>query len=377
MAPWSPVAGEYRALAIDAAGVATRHIQVLQDTLTATQARLAAHQLTGLTADDVTGQLLYSTVLSYFATNDAMGRLSAAAAGMVEYRRPSFGSFTVKVQPHLLFGMPRTVSFAGLELDITRLESLIVSTTHNRAAQMAYVLQRGLWQSALEHRLPEQLFTDAQHPGEAVSAVKALTVASHQGQRLYTLTQDTVATALPQLTIAPEVQADIQEAVATGKVALVSQHEVTVGGWTGVGYLLLDLETGAGAYLIAGGINGGYLAYLRDNSNTFGAALFVVGLDASLPGIAPVVVTLVLAVTAMANILIALATVDGLLDYVTSPESYECVQRLTILYGALTLISIAAGIGLKGVVGVGFALENFTALSNNAFQEVARGCAKP
>jgi hypothetical protein len=61
---------------------------------------------------------------------------------------------------------------------------------------------------------------------------------------------------LPQLSLAPDVTAEIQAAVATGKVALVSQQEVTVGPWTGVGYIILDPETGAGAYQISGGANG-------------------------------------------------------------------------------------------------------------------------
>jgi hypothetical protein len=71
------------------------------------------------------------------------------------------------VQPHFLFGIPRTVSFPGLELDITRLESIVVNRANDRVAQVAYVQQSGLRQSALEHVIPEQLFTDAQHAGGA------------------------------------------------------------------------------------------------------------------------------------------------------------------------------------------------------------------
>lgn len=254
-----PVAGEYRALAMDAAGIAASQLQAVSKELTTAKARLEAGQLTDLMADNVSGNLLYSTVLSYFAVNDVTARLSASVAGVVEYRRPSFGSFTAKVQPHFVFGIPRTVSFPGLELDITHSDSVVVSKANDRAAQVAYVQLRGVRQSAFEHQIPERLFTTAQRLGEAVSAVKALAVASSQGQRIYTITQDNLASVLPQLDVDPDVQAEIQAAVATGKHALVSQRNITVSGWTGVGYILLDPETGAGAYQISGGANGSFL----------------------------------------------------------------------------------------------------------------------
>ena len=253
-----PIAGEYRAWAINAAGIAATQLEALHTQLAATQATLAAGHIAALRADDLTGDLLYSTMLSYFAANEVFTRLSAQAAGMVTSLKPSFGSFVAKVQPHFLFGIPRTVTFPGLELDITRLESLVVSAVNNRAAQVAYVRQSGLRQSAYEHLIPERLFTDAQHPGAAVSAVKALGLVEAQGQRLYSLTPDTLAHALPQLSLPPDVTGEIQEAVATGKIAVVSQREVTVGPWTGVGYIMLDPETGAGAYQISGGANGAF-----------------------------------------------------------------------------------------------------------------------
>lgn len=99
-----PVAGEYRALAINAAGIAADHVQALHTKLATTKAKLDTNQLLGLTADDPRVTYSYSTVVSYFATNDIAEGLSARAAGVVAYRRPSFGSFTAKVQPHFVFG---------------------------------------------------------------------------------------------------------------------------------------------------------------------------------------------------------------------------------------------------------------------------------
>ena len=59
--------------------------------------------------------------------------------------------------------------------------------------------------------------------------------------------------------MAPDVKTAIQQAVGAGRVAFVSQHDVVVGTWRGTGYIFLDPETGSGAYIISGNLNGGLL----------------------------------------------------------------------------------------------------------------------
>ena len=45
--------------------------------------------------------------------------------------------------------------------------------------------------------------------------------------------------------------------MASGKMVIIPEKETTIGSYTGYGYILLDNDTGAGAYMISGGINGG------------------------------------------------------------------------------------------------------------------------
>ena len=98
--------------------------------------------------------------------------------------------------------------------------------------------QIGMISSTLEHQIPKMLFTTEEHPGEAVSAVKALALASAQGQRIYQVTSENVNAVLPVLNISTDVKDEIRASVAVGKVAMVSQNNITVGGWTGVGYII-------------------------------------------------------------------------------------------------------------------------------------------
>jgi hypothetical protein len=52
---------------------------------------------------------------------------------------------------------------------------------------------------------------------------------------------------------------DIVNAIHAGKHAIVPQREIVPGNWQGSGYIIQDSITGAGAYLLEGGLRGGAL----------------------------------------------------------------------------------------------------------------------
>jgi hypothetical protein len=88
-----------------------------------------------------------------------------------------------------------------------------------------------------------------------------------QGQKIYTITQSNQATVLPLLQHSAAVMQDIQNALAAGKVVTVSASKITYNGWTGSGYILLDQQTGAGAYLIGGGMDGAIMTSISNSIN--------------------------------------------------------------------------------------------------------------
>jgi hypothetical protein len=95
--------------------------------------------------------------------------------------------------------------------------------------------------------------------GQAISAVKAIAIAQQQGQKIYTITQENRATALAKLPVGGTVGQEIRNAVNAGKEVTVHEKAISAFGWSGYGYIIVDPETGAGAYLIEGSGNGGYL----------------------------------------------------------------------------------------------------------------------
>ena len=146
---------------------------------------------------------------------------------------------------------------------------------------------------------------------------------------------------LPQLAISLDVKAEIQNAIAAGKEASVSQANVTVNGWTGVGYIIEDPATGAAAYKISGGANGGYLL-AQGGMALFGLIQLVNGLALLGPILG---LTLVGApVGAAVILLVAVITVIGaLLSNNPYAASAVSVQLQAIV--ALTTIGAIAFIG--------------------------------
>jgi hypothetical protein len=280
---YKPIAGEFYAIGIDTQGISASQLEAVKTRMETVKTKLEAQQFEGLTKDGIIGDMLHAGVLSYFAANDMNLKMVNRGGKALSYRLPSFGTFSTGLKPSYFFGIPQRVKMSGIRVNIDFLNKSLWATDNDKAATIAITKQIGMMASAWEHRIPELLFTNEEHPGEAVSAVKALAVAAKEGQRVYTVTKENVASVLPVLNVRADVKDDIRDSVAVGKVATVSQNQVTVGSWTGVGYIITDPEVGTGAYMISGGYNGGeldnnkYVALFGLASIFFGAFLFVMG----------------------------------------------------------------------------------------------------
>ncbi|MCL2076104.1 MAG: hypothetical protein FWH15_06650 [Betaproteobacteria bacterium] len=140
----------------------------------------------------------------------------------------------------------------------------------------AYNRQNGQYMSLQEAVVPEQFWVDKsqcryidgegqiQNPAlagcaQAISAVRALAIAQQQGQKIYTLTRENAATALPTLPIGGALGQEIRSAVQAGKEVTIHEKPITAHGWTGYGYTIIDPDTGAGGYIIEGSGNGAEL----------------------------------------------------------------------------------------------------------------------
>lgn len=267
----TPIAGEYIATALDLQGTSIVQASSLADRVSATLSALDQFRQTGTTAllsardkEHLVGDVLYSAILNYFITIDRAAAAAATGLGIVTNRMPSFGNFGLGFTPSYLFGTPRSVAFTSFVIDVDRISGIEVSNNGSTPELLAFRRIVGQQFSAHEHLIPERFFTTATDasPQEAVSAVKAIAAAGAAGQKIYTLTSANQAyhsDVLGQLSIDSAIKAELSSALAAGKEATVHQSAVTIGGYSGVGYIIIDPDTGAGAYKIAGGASGGDL----------------------------------------------------------------------------------------------------------------------
>jgi hypothetical protein len=212
------------------------------------------------------------TALSYYAELDVMDFVTAKTKGVIAIRLPSENIFSYELKVNSFFGTPLSVSPGSLAMDVDRAMILVKSLDGNKDKSMQFTRGSGINSSALEHSVPELFFSTAENPAFGISAIRALKIANDQGIPIYTINQSNINTILPQLQLDSGTISDIQNAVNAGKIVTVSKNDITFNGWTGCGYIIIDPNTGAGAYMISGGFNGAVIAIF------FGALLMIVGL---------------------------------------------------------------------------------------------------
>src|SRR3546814_14025933 len=81
-----------------------------------------------------------------------------------------------------------------------------------------------------EHSVLEDMFSTPTQPVLGVSTVKAIVVAAQQGQRIYTITAQNLATALDQITLPADVETDIANAVNAGFQVTTHQTDIQYAG---------------------------------------------------------------------------------------------------------------------------------------------------
>jgi transglutaminase-like putative cysteine protease len=204
---------------------------------------------------DNAAEYLHQVQLHYWAESDALAEGAADSLGVRMLRLPSVGVFSSPLTVSYLFGSPVSGVYVSRIMDVKH--SLIGAAGPDRAKVTEFVMQAGYRGSIMEAVAFDQFEPDPVR--KSISAVQLIADAVTAGIPVYHVTRDNAATVLPLLTLDGPVMTDIRNGVAAGKSVLVPQRNLDRGTWRGVGYIVQDEETGAGAYLISGGAAGGGL----------------------------------------------------------------------------------------------------------------------
>ena len=287
----SPIAGETYVTAIDGEGVSDQQMGGLEKKMQAAAANLAALNTLGLDTNDFNTDILYRVMLGYFYINDADQQTASKIENVVEFRRPSFGNYFVRSSVHWFFGFPVTVTSSGLTMDTGFITSIVSDRYNNIGDITAYNSRASATYSAYESVVPAAALSYPGHSVNPVSTISVLEAAASAGVKTYMVNSSNVGSVLASLPLQQDVKDDISNAIASGQEAMVPGGLVTIGNWTGTGYVILDPATGGSAYKISGGQNGSddndgywarYFAFINNNAITFDDPAFL-GLLSLLP----------------------------------------------------------------------------------------------
>jgi hypothetical protein len=264
---YNMIAGSYLSVAVIAGSVSPVVLSEVQAKLEATKTVMESANPTliaSLSRDDILGDMFHAGTLGYYAQYTALSYLAGLQQQGYHYLAGGLGSFGYEPNVDYFFGVPRAIEAGGVVLNIPIISAHSVDGGDTEAKKN-FVLQVGVLSSVLEHAVPEQMFADtdsAALPPDAISAVKALTKASAAGQRIYQITSANQAGTLPNIHHNSLTMDEIRAALAVGKEVITHTDPVSVPGWSGAGYIIIDPATGDGAYKIGGGANGGWLLLL-------------------------------------------------------------------------------------------------------------------
>ncbi|MEW6104432.1 MAG: hypothetical protein AB1630_11575, partial [bacterium] len=244
-------AGAYYAVGIDLQKIPRELIAKLHANLQAIVDMINAGEGL-LLPDDLLGELLWGIAQTYWCELDATNKVVARMLGISSIRYPSEGMVFTNLSTSYVFGIPEKVNLEGLSIDIDRDLESPFAKDGNLNKRTTYVIQSGMNGSMLEHSIFEQMLKI-----ESVSAVKIMQIANSQGIPVYQLTKDNISQVLPILQVSSDVKSDLQDSINAGKVVTIPRSNITYNGWNGIGYIILDPDTGAGAYMISGGLAGG------------------------------------------------------------------------------------------------------------------------
>ncbi len=270
-------------------------------------------------------EYFHQVQLHYWMESDYLGGMAARSLGVQMLRLPSVGFFSSPLSVSYLFGAPTFGFYEGRQMDVK--QSLLGAAGADPLRVVAFFKQAGSEGSFLEGSVFDQLQDRPTPAIKGISAVHLISAAASQGIPIYRITPATAAAAVPNLRLSAAVMSDINTAIAQGKTVMVPQTNLNIGPWSGVGYIIQDETTGAGAYLISGGANGGgLLDCIKELAPKFVEILLLVLL------ILLLIILIILLLGALAEVLAALAAAGA-----AAAAAFEGFMLLVEGLGALSL----------------------------------------
>ncbi|MEZ4646527.1 MAG: transglutaminase family protein [Chloroflexota bacterium] len=251
-------------LTLDLAGISDEHIasrishyDTLVQDFAAAQANDDINGM-GQLLDPLTVDAYDLIVRNWFYRVDHHSRVLSNLQQVAFARYPSLGFFYAGGTVTELFGNPIQMSQDKLYIDIVRQLHIVTALDGDENRERGFSLHAGIMSSRQESDLLAQSI--AIDVDEASSAASLLWRAAEQNIPIHTILpgNESASESILALLDNGYPKEAMRDALNAGKVVTVPQNPITIDGESTYGYVVVDPETGDGAYLL-GRANGGGL----------------------------------------------------------------------------------------------------------------------
>jgi len=226
-----------------------------------TKEQIESQNITLLTSYDILGELFNLVSLSYYYQLDIYNELFSRKMEVFHQRVPSSAIISHSIRVTSILGLPYAISINGIKMDVDRDMEAVFGKDGENNRKKSYNIESGIMSSEMEARVLDQLF-NIEKDRRALCATRILSIANERQIPIYTINSSNISQILPLLQTSDKVKSSIECAVNSGMEVIVPGSNIEYNGWEGIGYIVLNPETGEGAYMIEG-IGGGWLAWTK------------------------------------------------------------------------------------------------------------------
>lgn len=206
--------------------------------------------------DNYLGSILRLTGVMYFSQLDIYTQTLAENNNVNCEDTVKIGIFGFKpgVYPSKVqaAGEPYGIDKNGQFLvDIVSNSVSTVSEVSDSAQLRAFNMERSYISSELESAILEQIVG-----AESLSTVQLFKHAQEKGINIVSLSKDTTKK-VSDLKISADDATRLQEEIDAGNTIITMEQSITVGNWTGIGYIVETADKSAQTFMISGNMNGG------------------------------------------------------------------------------------------------------------------------
>lgn len=204
----------------------------------------------GNMAEPVVGEMLHLSLQAYFNQLDTFSEVIARGRDVRWFRYLSAGTAIQNLVFGYCFGAPCQTRGGGQTFDIQQNVVSAITLQNRPQDQRMFLQTSGYFGSALEHSIFNNIGKGA------VSSIRLLSRALELDIPVYRISSANKAAVFPLLQLNPSTESYISSQIDQGKVVTVSQRELVIDDWSGLGFIVMDPVSGAAAYLISGGLFG-------------------------------------------------------------------------------------------------------------------------